>query len=132
MNRPSLDELRIDRPPEQKSSTAGRIVLLLMVAAVAVVASALQGGPGSALDNNRHKTGCAFAVTHYRLGKLDTDTGDSLAKSIVGRTALLQYGQLAGSGCRQYAGIVGRGITIHGNPVKRLLDSDSQTLLQRI
>jgi RND family efflux transporter MFP subunit len=38
MNRPSLDELRIDRPPEQKSSTAGRKVLLLVVAAVAVAA----------------------------------------------------------------------------------------------
>ena len=40
MNRPSLDELRIDRPPEQQPSPAGRKVLLLIVAAAALAALA--------------------------------------------------------------------------------------------
>jgi HlyD family secretion protein len=40
MNRPSLDELRIDRPPEQNSSARGRNVLLLMIAAGALAALA--------------------------------------------------------------------------------------------
>jgi RND family efflux transporter MFP subunit len=41
MSRPSLDELRIDRPPEQKASRGGRYLLLLVVAAVVAGLAAL-------------------------------------------------------------------------------------------
>jgi HlyD family secretion protein len=39
-DRPSLDELRIDRPPEQSSSATGRNFLLLIIVAAAVAALA--------------------------------------------------------------------------------------------
>ena len=89
------------------------------------------GFTGRSCHGNRHKLGGSFAIAHQCLSQLHEDTFQSLIQHLAMLIQRLNLRHLGRSSADQHTGIVGGGVTVHRDPVERLVRQRLHPLIQK-
>ena len=86
------------------------------------------GGTG---HGNCHKLGGAFSIAHQCLGKFHEHTFQDLVQQLAMIIQRLNLRHLRRSRADQHTGIIGGGVAVHRDPVKRLVRQGFHPLVQQ-